>query len=87
MSLPGCFGYELDLTQLSPEEFAMIPGQLEDYRKYGPVFHDGDYYRLASYSENGEYDALMAVTRDKRSAPARDGCTADCCCPKWKATF
>ena len=29
----------------------MIPGQLEDYRKYGPVFHDGDYYRLASYGE------------------------------------
>lgn len=68
VSLPGCFGYELDLTQLSPEEFAMIPGQLEDYRKYGPVFHDGDYYRLASYSENGEYDALMAVTEDKRIA-------------------
>ena len=46
----------------------MIPGQLEDYRKYGPVFHDGDYYRLASYGENGEYDALMAVSKDKRTA-------------------
>ncbi len=68
VSLPGCFGYELDLTQLKPEELAMIPGQLEDYRKYGPVFHDGDYYRLASCSENGEYDVLMAVSKDRRTA-------------------
>ena len=68
VSLPGCFGYELDLTKLTEEELAMIPGQLENYRKYGPVFHDGDYYRLASYGENQEYDALMAVTKDKKTA-------------------
>jgi len=68
VSLPGCFGYELDLTRLTEEELAMIPGQLEDYRKYGPVFHDGDYYRLASYGENGEYDAVMAVSKDKKTA-------------------
>ena len=67
-ALPGCFGYELDLTKLSAEEKAMIPGQLERYRKYGWVFRTGDYYRLASYSENGEYDALMAVSKDKRIA-------------------
>ena len=68
VSLPGCFGYELDLTKLTEEELAMIPGQLENYRKYGPLFHDGDYYRLASYGENGEYDALMAVSKDRRLA-------------------
>ena len=68
VSLPGCFGYELDLTKLTEEELAMIPGQLENYRKYGPVFHGGDYYRLASYGENGEYDALMSVSKDKRTA-------------------
>ncbi len=68
VSLPGCFGYELDLTKLTGEELDMIPGQLENYRKYGPVFHGGDYYRLASYGENQEYDALMAVSKDKRVA-------------------
>ena len=68
VALPGCFGYELDLTKLTPEEKAMIPGQLEDYRKYGPVFRTGDYYRLASFGENHEYDALMAVSKDKRIA-------------------
>ena len=46
----------------------MIPGQLEEYRKYGPVFHNGDYYRLASFAENHSYDAIMAVSKDKRVA-------------------
>lgn len=68
VSLPGCFGYELDLTKLTEEEKAMIPGQLENYKKYGWVFRTGDYYRLASYSENNEYDALMAVSKDKSIA-------------------
>ena len=68
VSLPGCFGYELDLTLLSEEERDMIPSQLKAYRDYGWVFRTGDYYRLASYRENGEYDALMAVSRDKRLA-------------------
>ena len=66
VALPGCFGYELDLTKLTEEELSMIPGQLEDYKKYGPVFHDGDYYRLASYLENDEYDAFL---RDKGQGP------------------
>ncbi len=68
VSLPGCFGYELDLTQLTEDELAMIPGQLENYKKYGPVFHDGDYYRIASYGENQEYDAVLAVSKDKKTA-------------------
>ncbi len=68
VSLPGCFGYELDLTKLSEEEKAMVPRQLEDYETYGWVFRTGDYYQLASFRENGEYDALMAVSKDKRIA-------------------
>lgn len=68
VSLPGCFGYELDLTKLTEAEKKMIPGQLEEYRVYGPVFRTGDYYRLASFAENHEYDALMAVSKDKRTA-------------------
>lgn len=68
VSLPGCFGYELDLTKLTLEEKAMIPKQLDDYRKYGPVFRTGDYYRLASFAENREYDVIMAVSKDKKLA-------------------
>ncbi len=68
VSLPGCFGYELDLTKLSEEEKAMVPRQLDDYGRYGWVFRTGDYYRLASFRENGEYDALMAVSKDRSVA-------------------
>ncbi len=63
-----CFGYELDLTKLTEAELAMIPAQLRLYHTYGDVFRTGDYYRLASFAENGEYDALMAVTKDRRTA-------------------
>lgn len=68
VSLPGCFGYELDLTKLTQEELALIPTQLEEYKKYGPVFHNGDYYHPASYAENHEYDVVMAVSKDKSIA-------------------
>lgn len=68
VSLPGCFGYELDIDKLSGEEQALIPKQLEEYRKYGPVFREGDCYRLASYRENHTYDAIMAVSKDKSTA-------------------
>lgn len=68
VSLPGCFGYELDIDKLSPQEQTLIPEQLEEYRQYGPVFREGDCYRLASYRENGTYDAIMAVSKDKKTA-------------------
>ncbi len=68
VSLCGCFGYELDLTKLTAEELAEIPGQLRAYAAYGDVFRTGDYYRIASFAENGEYDVLMAVSKDRRRA-------------------
>ena len=68
VSLVGCFGYELDLTKLTEAELAMIPEQLRLYRTYGDVFRTGDYYRLGSFAQNGEYDALMAVSKDRRTA-------------------
>lgn len=42
--------------------------QLEEYRHLAPVFHGGDYYRLASSRENGTYDAFLSVTKDRRTA-------------------
>ena len=68
VALCGCFGYELDLTKLTEEEKALIPGQLENYHKYGDVFRCGDYYRLASYAANDRYDAMMSVSKDRSTA-------------------
>lgn len=67
-SLPGCFGYELDLGRLTDGERTLIPRQLEEYRQYGPIFHNGDYYRLLSFRENGYCDAFMAVSKDRSAA-------------------
>lgn len=36
VSLPGCFGYELDLGKLSEDELSQIPQQIREYRMYGP---------------------------------------------------
>lgn len=68
VSLPGCFGYELDLGKLTQDEYSAIPRQIEEYRQYSSVFHEGDCYRLASYQENNSYDAVMAVNKEKTLA-------------------
>ncbi|MBQ8973170.1 MAG: alpha-galactosidase [Clostridia bacterium] len=68
VALVGCYGYELDLTKLTDEEKAMIPKQLEDYRNVGDIFRTGDYYRLASFAENGKYDVMMSVSKDQSKA-------------------
>ena len=68
VSLPGCFGYELDLSKLSEAELALIPQQIEEHRQYGSIFHNGDCYRLASYRETRSCDAVMAVSKDKSMA-------------------
>ena len=68
VALAGTFGYELDITKISEEEQQMIPKQIEVYHKYNDLIRRGDYYRIASYSANHEYDCYMVVSKDKREA-------------------
>ena len=68
VALAGTFGYELDITKLPEEEKEMIRKQTQDYHKYQDLIREGDYYRIASVSENGYYDAYMIVTKDKSEA-------------------
>jgi len=68
VAMAGTFGYELDTRNLTEEERSLIPGQIEIFRKVSPVVVDGDYYRLASYNENGIYDSWAVVSRDKSLA-------------------
>ena len=65
VALAGTFGYELDITKISEEERAMIPEQVSMYHKYNDLVREGDYYRVASYRENGLYDCWMVVAKDK----------------------
>ncbi len=68
VALSGTFGYELDVTKLSEEERMMIPGQIKKYHRYHDLIRRGDYYRIASYSSNHEYDCYIVVSKDKREA-------------------
>ena len=68
VALAGTFGYELDITKISEEEREMIPEQVAMYHKYNDLVREGDYYRIASYRENGSYDCYMVVARDKSEA-------------------
>ena len=68
VALLGTFGYELDITKLSQEEKELVKGQVEKYHKYNDLIREGDYYRLASYRENGYYDSWMIVDKDKSRA-------------------
>lgn len=68
VALAGTFGYELDITKISDEERMVIPEQVALYHKYNDLVREGDYYRVASYRENGLYDCWMVVAKDKSEA-------------------
>ena len=63
-SLFGTFGYEFDPAKLPPEDFAKIPGQIALYHRLNDLIREGDYYRIASYRENGLFDCFMAAAKD-----------------------
>lgn len=68
VALAGTFGYELDVTRIPEEDRAMIPEQVAMYHKYNDLVREGDYYRIASYSENHYFDCYGVVKKDKTEA-------------------
>lgn len=64
VALAGTFGYELDVTKISEEERAQIPGQVETYKKYRYLIQTGDYYRIASWSDKKPYDCWEVAAKD-----------------------
>lgn len=66
VALAGTFGYELDITKLSDNDRYEIKKQVEHYKKYSHLVRMGDYYRIASYSQNNEYDCWMYLSKDKK---------------------
>ena len=65
MALAGTFGYELDVTKIPKEDREQIPQQIAMYHKYHELVREGDYYRIASYSENHLYDCWAVSAKDK----------------------
>lgn len=68
VALAGTFGYELDITKIPQDDRALIPSQIALYKKYNPLVRTGDYFRIASYSENKELDCWEVVSKDKKEA-------------------
>ncbi len=59
----GCFGYELNLNELSDEQKKQVADQVAFYKEWRKVFQFGDFYRLDKYR-------FMAVSKDKSLAVA-----------------
>lgn len=57
----GCFGYELNLCEMSDSDKKIVAGQVEFYKKWRDVFQFGDYYRLLDYG-------YIIVSKDKTRA-------------------
>ena len=68
VALAGTFGYELDVTKIPEEDRAKIPGQVAMYHQYNDLVREGDYYRIASYSDNHKYDCWQIVSEDKKES-------------------
>lgn len=62
----GDLGYELDPTELSPEENREIAAQVSFYKKYRHTFQFGRFYRYDSERENSA--ALLSVEKDRETA-------------------
>lgn len=68
VALAGTFGYELDVSKISQEDKEMVPVQVAMYHKYNELVREGDYYRIASYQDNHEFDCWQVVSKDKKES-------------------
>ena len=68
VALAGTFGYELDVTRIPEADQALIPYQIKMYHRFNDLVRTGDYYRIASFLENHEWDAWEVVSPDKSEA-------------------
>ena len=67
VAMAGSFGYEFSFTKISDEERRKIGDQINIYKKYAPLIHNGRYFRLSSPFE----DAVTAwefASRDESEA-------------------
>ncbi len=63
----GAFGYELDLNELSEDEFKIVQQQIAFYKENRAVFQYGTYYRLRCPFENNS-GSFMTVSPDGQKA-------------------
>lgn len=64
----GTFGYELDLSKLTPDERAQVHEQIKFMKEYRQVIQFGTFYRLISPFDNCNFTSWMVVSSDKKTA-------------------
>lgn len=64
VALAGTFGYELDITKILQADRDAIPGQVAMYHRFNDLVREGDYYRIASFAENHEFDCWQVTSKD-----------------------
>ena len=72
----GTFGYELDVTTLTEEEKAQIPGQIARWHSISRLVRDGSLWRIGNpfrpsgfaAQQNADYDAWIFVSADRSEA-------------------
>ena len=67
VAMSGCFGYELDLNTLSPEDLEKVRAQVKRIKELRTTLLYGDFHRLISPYE-GQDTAWITVSQDKREA-------------------
>ena len=64
-AMAGSFGYELDLNLLSDEEKESVTKQIQQFKEYGSLIHNGTYYRLSNPLQDA-YALWAFVSEDKK---------------------
>lgn len=67
VAMAGTFGYELDLTKLTQEEKKVVRQQVEEYKKYDHLVHEGDYYRLSGPYGNDRVTCWQFMDKEKKN--------------------
>lgn len=68
VAMAGSFGYELDLNLLSKVEMEAIKKQIQDFKRYWHLIHNGDYYRLTTPGIDTEVAAWNFTAQDQSEA-------------------
>lgn len=66
VSMPGQFGFELDLNKCTKEELEAAKQSIEKYRRLQSIFHNGECYRLRSPFAS-DLSAIEFISEDKQN--------------------
>ena len=67
-AMQGTFGYEMDLSKLTPEEKEEAREQIRTFKKHYRLFQFGDYYRITSPLENHDFTAWEYADKEGKEA-------------------